>query len=41
MLLFGRVTLTQAIAITRQGADILAFLFTLMLLAALLDGSGF
>lgn len=41
MLLFGRVTLAQAVAITRQGADILAFLFTLMLLAALLDGSGF
>lgn len=41
MLVFGGETMTQAIHITVQGADVLVFLFALMLLSNLLDRSGF
>ena len=41
MLVCGRETVGQAYETTRQGADVLAFLFALMLLSALLERSGF
>ncbi|MBV9868195.1 MAG: hypothetical protein JO316_22810 [Abitibacteriaceae bacterium] len=41
MLLFGLETWQQAWRTVAEGADVLAFLFTLMLLSALLDASGF